>query len=55
MMKFMIDDAHRIIWYDNWVGYENGDTAVVDEMFRSPELEEHLDRLKLKQIGRAHV
>lgn len=48
MMKFMIDDAHRIIWYDNWVGYENGDTAVVDEMFRSPELEEHLDRLKLK-------
>ncbi len=48
MVRFTMDEAHRIIWYDNCVGYEDDGTAVVDEMFRSPELEEQLERLNLK-------
>lgn len=55
MVRFVIDEAHRIIWYDNWVGYEDGNTAVVDDMFRSPELEEHLERRNLKPRWKSGV
>lgn len=55
LVRFAIDEAHRIMWYDNWIGYEEGDTAVVDNMFQSPELEEQLERLKLKPLWKPGI
>ena len=44
MVRFTVDNRNRLIFYGNPVGYVKADTAVVDEMFRTDELNQYLSR-----------
>ena len=46
-MRFTVDNRNRLIFYGNPVGYVKADTAVVDEMFRTDELNQYLSRMNL--------
>ena len=41
MVRFTVDNRNRLIFYGNPVGYVKADTAVVDEMFRTDELNQY--------------
>lgn len=45
MVRFTVDNRNRLIFYGNPVGYVKADTAVVDEMFRTDELNQYLSRM----------
>ena len=47
MVRFTVDNRNRLIFYGNPVGYVKADTAVVDEMFRTDELNQYLSRMNL--------
>lgn len=47
MVRFTVDNRNRLIFYGNPVGYVKEDTAVVDEMFRTDELNQYLSRMNL--------
>lgn len=47
MVRFTVDNRNRLIFYGNPVGYMKADTAVVDEMFRTDELNQYLSRMNL--------
>ena len=47
MVRFTVDNRNRLIFYGNPVGYVKADTAVVDEMFRTDELNQYLRRMNL--------
>ena len=47
MVRFTVDNRNRLIFYGNPVGYVKADTAVVDEMFRTDELIQYLNRMNL--------
>ena len=47
MVRFTVDNRNRLIFYGNPVGYVKADTAVVDEMFRTDELNQYLNRMNL--------
>ena len=47
MVRFTVDNRNRLIFYGNPVGYVKDDTAVVDEMFRTDELNQYLRRMNL--------
>ena len=47
MVRFTVDNRNRLIFYGNPVGYVKEDTAVVDEMFRTDELNQYLRRMNL--------
>lgn len=46
-MRFTVDNRNRLIFYGNPVGYVKDDAAVVDEMFRTDELNQYLSRMNL--------
>lgn len=46
MVRFTVDNRNRLIFYGNPVGYVKADTAVVDEMFRTDELNQYLSRIR---------
>ena len=46
MVRFTVDNRNRLIFYGNPVGYVKADTAVVDEMFRTDELNQYLSRIQ---------
>ena len=45
MVRFTVDNRNRLIFYGNPVGYVKDDAAVVDEMFRTDELNQYLSRM----------
>lgn len=47
MVRFTVDNRNRLIFYGNPVGYVKDDAAVVDEMFRTDELNQYLSRMNL--------
>lgn len=47
MLRFTVDNRNRLVFYGNMVGYVKDNTAVVDEMFQTDELEKYLSRLNL--------
>ena len=47
MVRFTVDNRNRLIFYGNPVGYVKADIAVVDEMFRTDELNQYLSRMNL--------
>lgn len=47
MVRFTVDNRNRLVFYGNMVGYIKDNTAVVDEMFQTDELEKYLSRLNL--------
>ena len=47
MVRFTVDNRNRLIFYGNPVGYVKDNTAVVDEMFRTDELNQYLSRMNL--------
>ena len=47
MVRFTVDNRNRLIFYGNPVGYVQDDAAVVDEMFRTDELNQYLSRMNL--------
>ena len=46
MVRFTVDNRNRFIFYGNPVGYVKADIAVVDEMFRTDELNQYLSRME---------
>ena len=46
MVRFTVDNRNRLIFYGNPVGYVKDDAAVVDEMFRTDELNQYLSRME---------
>lgn len=44
MTYFATDEKNRIIFYDNLIGYIKDNTAVVDELFRTEELQRCLSK-----------
>ena len=47
MVRFTVDNRNRLIFYGNPVGYVKEETAVVDKMFRTDELNQYLSRMNL--------
>ena len=47
MTRFAVDSRNRLIFYGNMVGYVKDKIAVVDEMFKTDELNQYLSRLEL--------
>ena len=51
MVRFTVDNRNRLIFYGNPVGYVKADTAVVDEMFRTDELNQYLSHESDAPLG----